>query len=131
MQQYGKAIVAVITAALTVAYAALSGDQHIDAEEWVQIGIAAATAVGVYLVPLAPQYTWGKTAVAVVLGVLQALATVVLGGLDTSEWIVLALAAATALGVVAAPAVSGNGISSRPVAATSTADHARRRGPTE
>lgn len=123
MQQYGKAIVAIVTAALTAAYAALSGDQRIDAEEWVQIGIAAATAVGVYLVPLAPQYRWGKTAVAVILGVLQALATVVLGGLDTSEWIVLALAAATALGVVAAPAVSGNGIASR--TATNTRSTAR------
>jgi hypothetical protein len=115
VQQYGKAIVAVIAAALTVAYAALSGDQRIDAEEAVQIGIAAATAVGVYLVPLAPRYRWAKTAVAAVLGVLQALATVVLGGLDASEWIVLALAAATVLGVGASPAVSGNGVTSKPV----------------
>jgi O-antigen/teichoic acid export membrane protein len=131
MQKYGKAIVAVIAAVLTFAYGALSGDQRIDAEEWVQIGIAAATAIGVYLVPLAPQYRWGKTAVAAVLGVLQALATVVLGGLDASEWIVLALAAAAVLGAHAAPAVSGNGISSRPVAnSRSTADRASR-SPTE
>lgn len=120
MTTYGKAIVAIVAAVLTIAYGALSGDQRIDAEEWVQIGIAAATAVGVYLVPLAPRYRWGKTAVAAVLAVLQALATVVLGGLDASEWIVLALAAATVLGVTAAPAVSGNGVTSKPVKNTSS-----------
>jgi hypothetical protein len=116
-QTYGKALVAVIAAALTVAYGALSGDQHIDPEEGVQIAIALATAAGVYLVPLAPQYRWGKTVIAVVLSVLQVLTTVILGGLDSNEWIALVLAAATVLGVGAAPAASDNGIRSKaPVA---------------
>ncbi|MDG4798997.1 hypothetical protein [Micromonospora sp. WMMD980] len=112
-QTYGKALVAVVAAALTVAYGALSGDQHIDPDEAVQIAIAAATAVGVYLVPLAPQYRWGKTAIAVVLSVLQVLTTVILGGLDSGEWIALLLAAATVLGVGVAPAASDNGVRSR------------------
>ena len=113
-QRFGKALAAVAGAALTVAYGALSGDQHIDPEEAVQIAIAAATAIGVYLVPLAPQYRWGKTAVAAVLAVLQVLATVILGGLDSNEWIALLLAALTVLGVGAAPAVSDNGVASKP-----------------
>lgn len=113
MQQYGKAVAAVLGAILVAAYAALGGDSRIDAEETVQISIAAATAVGVYLVPLAPQYRWVKTAVAVVLAVLQALATAVLGGLDAGEWIVLMLAGLTAAGVAVAPAVSGNGVGSK------------------
>ncbi|MEU4772979.1 hypothetical protein [Micromonospora sp. NPDC023644] len=118
MEKYGKAIAAVIGAVLVAAYAALGGDNRIDAEEVVQISIAAATAAGVYLVPLAPQYRWAKTAVAVVLAVLQALATAVLGGLDSGEWIVLVLAGLTAAGVAVTPAVSGNGVASRtPVAA--------------
>lgn len=112
--KYGKALAATVAAALTVAYGALSGDRHVDPDEGVQIAIAAATAVGVYLVPLAPQYRWGKTAVAVVLSVLQVLTTVVLGGLDAGEWIALALAALTVVGVGAAPAVSDNGVESRP-----------------
>lgn len=66
-----------------------------------------------YLVPLAPQYRWGKTAVAVVLGVLQVLTTVILGGLDSNEWIALVIAALTAAGVAGFPAVSGNGIGSK------------------
>jgi uncharacterized membrane protein YccC len=113
MQQYGKAIAAVLGAILVAAYAALGGDGRIDAEETVQIAIAAATAVGVYLVPLAPQYRWAKTAVAVVLAVLQALTTAVLGGLDAGEWIVLVLAGLTAAGVAFSPAVSGNGVGSK------------------
>ncbi|MEN3609348.1 hypothetical protein [Plantactinospora sp. ZYX-F-223] len=111
IRKYGKALAAVAGAALTVAYGALSGDQRIEPDEAVQIAIAAATAIGVYLVPLTPQYRWGKTAVAVVLSVLQVLATVILGGLDSNEWIALLLAALTVLGVGAAPAVSSNGTS--------------------
>lgn len=112
LKKYGKAIVAVIGAALTVAYGALNGDQHIDPEEGVQIAIAGSTAVGVYLVPLVPEYRWAKTAVAAMLAVLQVLATVILGGLDQSEWIALVLAALTVLGVGVAPAVSDNGVGS-------------------
>ncbi|MFY1673433.1 hypothetical protein ACN27G_26285 [Plantactinospora sp. WMMB334] len=109
IRKYGKALAAVAGAALTVAYGALSGDQRIESDEAVQIAIAAATAIGVYLVPLTPQYRWAKTGVAVVLSVLQVLATVILGGLDSNEWIALLLAALTVLGVGAAPAVSSNG----------------------
>ncbi|MGI5211871.1 hypothetical protein [Plantactinospora sp. CA-290183] len=120
IRKYGKALVAVAGAALTVAYGALSGDQQIDPDEWLQIAIATATAVGVYLVPLTPQYRWAKTAVAVVLSVLQVLATVILGGLDSNEWIALVLAALTVLGVGAAPATSSNGTSSQAAPETTT-----------
>lgn len=113
MDRYGKALASVLGAVLVTLYATLGGDNHIDAEEVVQIGIAAATAAGVYLVPLAPRYRWGKTVVAVVLAILQALTTAVLGGLDSGEWIVLVLAGLTAAGVGFAPARSDNGISSK------------------
>lgn len=110
LSSYGKAIAAVVFAILTAAQVRLGGDNNINPEEWVQIGIAAATAIGVYLIPLAPEYRWAKTAVAVLLSVLQVLATVVLGGLDTNEVLVLVLAGLTALGVAAAPAESNNGV---------------------
>lgn len=113
LQKYGKAIAAVIFAVLTAAQVYLGGDNHIDPEEWVQLGIAAASAIGVYLIPLAPQYAWAKTAVAVLLAVLQTLATVVLSGLDSNEILVLVLAGLTALGVGVSPARSNNGVSSR------------------
>jgi hypothetical protein len=110
---YGKAIAAVIAAALTAAQLALAGDNHITEVEVVQIAIAAAFAVGVWLIPLAPQYRWTKTALAVILAVLQALVTVVVGGIAVGEWIVLALAAGGVIGVAAAPAESNNGVSNR------------------
>lgn len=113
-EKYGKALAAVLFAALTAAQVRFGGDSQLDAGEWVQIGIAAVTAIGVYVVPLAPQYTWTKTVVAVLLSVLQALATVALGGLDPNDYMTLALAALTAVGVGMAPAVSGNAARSRP-----------------
>jgi hypothetical protein len=117
MSRYGKALAAVVFAFLTALYSGLSGDDILEASEWVNIGIAAATAVGVYLVPLDPKFRWGKTAVGVILSVLQVMYTVVIGGLDSNEWIMLALAALTALGVGVAPARSDNGVSARGVAA--------------
>ncbi|HEU4422076.1 MAG TPA: hypothetical protein VFR67_05990 [Pilimelia sp.] len=113
MQKYGKAIASTFFAVLVVAYTMVSGDNRIDAVEWVAIAIAGTNAVGVYLVPLAPQYRYGKTVVGVALAVLQVLTTLIIGGLDSNEWILLLLTAGQALGVVAAPAVSDNGISTR------------------
>jgi hypothetical protein len=106
ISKYGKAIAAVITAAVVVAYQALSGDQHIDATEWVSIAVAAVTAVGVWLVPLAPAAKWSKTAVAAVLAVLQVLTTAILGGIGADELLLMAITAAGALGIYVAPAIS-------------------------
>ncbi|GAA2715183.1 hypothetical protein ACFY2R_27770 [Micromonospora olivasterospora] len=108
--RYGKAIASAVFFVLTVLYAKLSGDNHLDPEEWVAVAIAAVSAVGVYLVPLAPEYPWAKSAVAALLAALQVLATVILGGLDTNEWILIVLAVLQGLGVAAAPAVSDNGV---------------------
>lgn len=113
MSKYGKAIASTLFAVLIAAYATFSGDQNIEPAEWVAIAIAATGAAGTYLVPLAPQFRWGKDAVNALLAILQVLATVILGGLDSNEWILLVLAAGQALGVAVTPAVSDNGISSK------------------
>lgn len=106
MQKFGKAIIAILTAAIVAAYQSLSGDGNIEPVEWVSVAIAATAAVGVWLVPLAPEAKWTKTAVAVVLSVLQVLATVILGGLGTDEILLLLITAAGALGVYVAPATT-------------------------
>lgn len=106
MRKFGKAIAAVITAAVVVAYQALSGNGHIDAAEWVSIAIAAVSAVGVYLIPLAPQARWSKSAVAAVLAVLQVLTTAILGGIGADEILLMLITAAGAVGVYVAPAMS-------------------------
>ncbi|MFI7073547.1 hypothetical protein [Micromonospora sediminicola] len=111
--KYGKAIASTFFAALVAVYAASSGDNHIEPTEWVAVAIAFAGALGTFVVPLAPEYRWGKTAVNTLLAVLQVLATLILGGLDSNEWILLLLTAGQALGVVVAPAVSDNGVPSK------------------
>ncbi|HEY0696491.1 MAG TPA: hypothetical protein VGD43_01630 [Micromonospora sp.] len=116
-RKYGKALASTFFAVLVVVYAMTSGDDHIDPVEWVAVAIAFTNAVGVYLVPLAPQLRYGKTVVGVALAVLQMLTTVILGGIDSNEWILLLLAAGQALGVSIAPATSGNGAANRPAAA--------------
>ncbi|MEH1016163.1 hypothetical protein V6U90_24010 [Micromonospora sp. CPCC 206060] len=112
MQKYGKAIASAVFFVLTAVYAMLSGDHRIDPEEWVAIAIAATNAVGVYLVPLAPGYGWSKTLVSGLLAALQVAATVILGGIDPDEWLLILLAVGQALGVGWAPAVSDNGVAS-------------------
>lgn len=120
--RYGKAVLATLAAAGVTAYQALSGDQHIDPVEAVSVAIAWVTAAGVYLVPLAPQARWTKTAVATLLAVLQVLTTAILGGLGTDEVLLMLITAAGAAGVYVAPAVStltargGVGVITQPAA---------------
>jgi hypothetical protein len=106
MREYGKAIVAVVVAAIVVAYQALSGDGRIEATEWVSVAIAAVTALGVYVVPLAPHARWTKSAVAAILAVLQIATTAILGGLGADEILLMVITAAGALGIYIAPAKS-------------------------
>ena len=106
MRVYGKAVVAVLVAAIVTAYQALGGDGRVEPEEWVSIAIAATTAVGVYLIPLAPHARWAKSAVAVVLAVLQILVSAILGGIGADEVLLMLITAAGALGIYAAPATS-------------------------
>ncbi|MET0495210.1 MAG: hypothetical protein ABW000_18975 [Actinoplanes sp.] len=105
INRYGKSVVAVAVATLIVANQAIS-DDHIDAVEWVNVGIALLTAVSVHIVPLTPQAKGRKTAVAVSLAVLQVLTTTITGGIDMSEIILIGITVAGALGIGVAPARS-------------------------
>jgi hypothetical protein len=122
MQKYGKAIVAVIVAGIVVAYQALSGDGRIEAPEWVSVAIAGATAVGVYVIPLAPSALWAKSALAAVLAVLQILTTAILGGIGADEILLMVITAAGALGIYIAPAISQPSLAVPPVAVSVGSD---------
>lgn len=102
---YGKAIAAVLLVVITAVQAALS-DGHLTKVEDVQIVISGATAVGVWLVPIHPEWAWTKTALAVLLGVLNVAVTLIVAGWVSSDWTALILAALTAGGVGLAPAES-------------------------
>lgn len=111
MQKYGKAIIAVLTAVLVAVYQSRSGDGVVSRVEWVSIVIAFVTALGVFLVPLAPQAKWGKTAVAGVLALLQVLVTAIVDGLGPDDLILIFITVVGALGIYIAPAISeDNGV---------------------
>lgn len=103
-KKYGKALVAAVFAFVT-AIQALVSDGHITQQEGVQIAIAAVTAISVYVVPMIG-YPAAKTIVAVILAVLNVLATAIVGGLDAGDMAGMVIAALTAIGVAGAPARS-------------------------
>ena len=113
MGRYGKALVSIIAAIAITLYNFLN-DEVISTEEWVQVMIAFTVAINVYLVPLTPEWPWMKTAVAVVISLLNALVIVIVGGLTNQEILTLVIAILTPLGVGLAPAISDNGVASNP-----------------
>jgi|SRR5689334_6363151 len=113
MRGFGKAIVAIIAAVLMTVYDFVD-DGHLDSVEWVKVAIAFAVAVSVYLVPLTPEWPWMKTAIAVILSLLNVLVIVIVGGVSQQEIIELLIAIVTPLGIGLAPAVSANGQPSNP-----------------
>lgn len=103
---YGKSIVAFLYAVAVVAVPLFSGDHHIDPSEGVAIAIAACTAALTWLVPLVPSAPWTKTAIGAVLAGLQVATTVIIGGVDANDWLLIIAAGASTLGIALAPAVS-------------------------
>lgn len=108
MQTYGKSIVAFLYAVAVVAVPFFSGDHHVDPSEAVAIAIAACTAALTFLVPLVPSAPWTKTAIGALLAGLQVAATVIIGGIDGNDVMLIAFAVLSALGITIAPAVSPN-----------------------
>lgn len=109
MQVYGKFIVSFLYAVAVVAVPFFSGDHHVDPSEGVAIAIAVCTAALTYLVPLVPSATWTKTAVGAVLAGLQVATTVIVGGVDSNDILLIAFAILSALGITLAPAISDTG----------------------
>jgi hypothetical protein len=108
-QTYGKSLVAALYAVAVVAVPLFSGDHHVDPSEGVAIGIALCTALLTYLVPLVPGARWAKTAVGAVLAGLQVATTVIVGGVDSNDVLLISLAVLSFLGIAVAPAISNVG----------------------
>lgn len=110
MTNAGKSIIAFLYAVAVVVIPFIDGGGAPDSGQWVSIAIAAVTAAGVYLTPLIPQAPWAKTAVGALLAGLQVLVTVIDGGVNGSDVLLIVVAVATALGIQLAPAKSANGV---------------------
>lgn len=103
--KYAKAIVAILTAVLTV-FATAMIDNKVTSLELVNVGIAFLTAFGVYALPNFQQGTgaWIKLLVALAGTVLQAVAPFVAEGHVTpAQWLLVAIAGLGALGVGIVP----------------------------
>jgi hypothetical protein len=109
--RYGKAIAATLGAVAMSIYVALT-DNHITTLEWILAGQAWIGALGVYVVPLAPQYRYGKTAVGALFAGSEALVLAVPGGVDGHEWLGILTVIGAAAGIAGLPARSDNGVSS-------------------
>jgi hypothetical protein len=111
MTNAGKSIIAFLYAVAVVAVPIFNDGHHTPtAPEWVQIAIAATTAVAVYITPLIRQATWVKSAAGATLAGLQVLVTVVDNGVSGNDILMIVFAVAAALGIILAPAASANGV---------------------
>lgn len=102
--KYGKAIAAALLAVVSFA-ASVYADGIVTDDEKVQVAIAVATAVSVYLVPILG-WPWMKTAISAVLAALNVLATVIIGGLDNNDMVQIIVAMLTVAAVAVTPARS-------------------------
>lgn len=100
---YAKAAAGVLAAVATAIVAALMGDDAISNVEWVNVAVVAVGAAAVFAAPNVPGARYTKAILAALAAVLVLLVSVITDGITATEWIQLALAAAGALGVFAAP----------------------------
>lgn len=100
---YGKAIVGILGAALSAILVALTGDNTIGGTEAVNIAIAVVGAFAVFTAPNVPGAAVTKAVIAVLMAVLTLTVDLIADGITISEWLQLAAAAVTALGVYLTP----------------------------
>lgn len=103
MGKYTKFFAIVVATVLSGILAALTGDSVISPTEWVNVAILGVGACAVFAGPNIPGSAYTKSVLAVLTAVLTVLASVILGGISTTEWIQIAMAALGALGVYALP----------------------------
>lgn len=99
IKPYWKSVVAVIIAVLSAVQASLFGDEVISNPEWVNIAIAGVTAAAVFAAPNVPGARYTKVVLAALGAALTVLASAILGGITTTEWVQIALAAVGVIGV--------------------------------
>jgi hypothetical protein len=92
-------LVAAIAGAVAAFLVARTTDGTLTRVEDLQMVIAVATAVGVWIAANVPTLTWAKVAVAVVLGVSQFLVGTIADGLSSADWAQLVVVVLMAAGV--------------------------------
>lgn len=99
--RYSKFFAMVVATVLSAVMAALVGDSVISPQEWVNIAILGVGALGVFAAPNVPGARYTKSILAVLAAGLTVLASTIIGGVSTVEWIQIVLAGLAAVGVYA------------------------------
>ncbi|HYF71376.1 MAG TPA: hypothetical protein VD864_01070 [Nocardioides sp.] len=101
--QYAKAIVQVFATIISAAIVALTGDNTIDAVEWINIAITGVGALNVFAGPNVPGASITKFVLSFFSAVLVLLVNLIADGITVSEWLQLLIAGLSAAGVYAMP----------------------------
>lgn len=108
MSTAGKTVAASVTALVMFLVSLFNHGPMLSTGQWVQLAIAIATAVNVWLAPRTTTWPWIKTVTYVVMFVLNGAASLLVGDhahLTGGEWINLLIAALGGIAVAKAPAV--------------------------
>jgi hypothetical protein len=92
-------ILGTIVMAILTVFQEATADNHITAQEWVQVILGALMAFNVWATANLPGYTKMKTYVSAAIVVFGALYTYIVGGVSQGELINMAVLALSALGV--------------------------------
>lgn len=101
MQKYAKAVVEVVITVLAALAVVWAGG--VSAEEWVNVAIIGAGALGVFAAPNVPGAEYTKAILAATTAGLVVLASVITSGVGFPELVQIIIAAAGAVGVYAIP----------------------------
>jgi hypothetical protein len=96
-------ILGTIVMAILTVFQEATADNHITAQEWVQVILGALMAFNVWATANLPGYTKMKTYVSAAIVVFGALYTYIVGGVSMQEWVNLVVLALAGLGVAATP----------------------------
>lgn len=101
MQRYAKAVVEVVITVLAALAVVWAGG--VSVEEWVNVAIIAAGALGVFAAPNVPGAEYTKAVLASITAGLVVLASVITTGVGFPELVQIVIAAAGAVGVYVIP----------------------------
>lgn len=110
IKPYWKSVVAVLVTVFSAVGAALTGDEVISGPEWVNVAIAGVTAAAVFAAPNVPGARYTKAVLAAGGASLAILASAIIGGITTTEWIQILVAGAGAIGVYAKANAPSNNV---------------------
>lgn len=108
MNTYAKSALALVATVISGIVAALTGDNIVDAQEWINVGLLLFGAAAVFTAPNVPGARYTKAILAVLTAVFTLGVNFVLGGFELTEVLQLVVAGLAAVGVYRVPNAADN-----------------------